>query len=105
MSFAHPLTFLRRAIAVPALLSSMLALSVPFAWGASSPVKITIHIPGKSLTVLVFYFCKDEGLFFAALAFNPDRSLLPLNLLFVEFRELRDSQASFEQSVDTEFFL
>jgi ABC-type nitrate/sulfonate/bicarbonate transport system substrate-binding protein len=64
MSFAHPLTFLRRAIAVPALLSSMLALSVPFAWGASSPVKITIHIPGKSLTVLVFYFCKDKGFFF-----------------------------------------
>src|SRR4029077_4119122 len=64
MSFAHPLTFLRRVIAVPALLSSMLALSVPFAWGASSPVKITIHIPGKSLAVLVFYFCKDKGFLF-----------------------------------------
>jgi NitT/TauT family transport system substrate-binding protein len=64
MSFAHPLTFLRRVVAVPALLSSMLALSVPFAWGAASPVKITIHIPGKSLTVLVFYFCKDKGFFF-----------------------------------------
>jgi hypothetical protein len=50
MSFAYLLTFLRRAAALPALMSIMLALSVPFAWGASSPIKITIHIPGKSLT-------------------------------------------------------
>jgi hypothetical protein len=43
MSFAHPLTFLRRAMAIPAPMSIMLALSVPLAWGASSPIKITIH--------------------------------------------------------------
>src|SRR6516164_7079023 len=64
MLFAHPLTFLRRAMAIHTLVSIMFALAVPFAWGASSPVKITIHIPGKSLAVLVFYFCKDKGFFF-----------------------------------------
>jgi ABC-type nitrate/sulfonate/bicarbonate transport system substrate-binding protein len=60
MSFAHLLTFLRRATAV----SIMLAFSVPTAWGATSPAKITIHIPGKSLAVMVLYFGKDKGLFF-----------------------------------------
>ena len=64
MSFAHPLTFLRREIAVAALLTIILALSVPLAWGAPSPIKITIHIPGKTLTVMVFYFGKDKGFFF-----------------------------------------
>ena len=60
MSFAHLLTFLRRVTAV----SIMLACSAPIAWGASSPVKITVHIPGKSLAVMVLYFGKDKGLFF-----------------------------------------
>src|SRR5215470_16609403 len=64
MFFAHPLTFLRRAMAIHTLLSIMLALSVSLTWGASSPIKITIHIPGKSLTVMVFYFGKDKGFFF-----------------------------------------
>ena len=64
MFFAHPLTFLRRAMAIHTLVSIMLAFSVPLAWGASSPIKITIHIPGKSLTVIVFYFAKDKGFFF-----------------------------------------
>ena len=64
MSFAYPLTFLRRAMAIPALMSIMLALSVSLTWGASSPLKITIHIPGKSLTVMVFYFGNDKGFFF-----------------------------------------
>ncbi len=58
MSFAYPLTFLRRAMAIAALMSIMLALSVPFAWSASSPIKITIHIPGKSLTVMVFFLAR-----------------------------------------------
>ena len=51
-------------MAIPALMSIMLALSVSLTWGASSPTKITIHIPGKSLTVMVFYFGKDKGFFF-----------------------------------------
>ena len=60
MSFAHPLTFLRRATA----LSIMLAFSAPIAWGATSATKTTIHIPGKSVSVMVFYFGKDKGFFF-----------------------------------------
>jgi ABC-type nitrate/sulfonate/bicarbonate transport system substrate-binding protein len=60
MSFAHPLTFLRRATAV----SIMLAFSAPIACGATPPTKITIHIPGKSISVMVFYFGKDKGFFF-----------------------------------------
>jgi ABC-type nitrate/sulfonate/bicarbonate transport system substrate-binding protein len=60
MSFAHPLTFLRRATAV----SILLAFSAPIAWGATSPTKTMIHIPGKSLSVMVFYFGKDKGFFF-----------------------------------------
>jgi ABC-type nitrate/sulfonate/bicarbonate transport systems, periplasmic components len=64
MSFAHPMTFLRRATVMPVLVSIMLALSVSLVWSASSPIKITIHIPGKSLAVMVLYFGKDKGLFF-----------------------------------------
>lgn len=60
MFFAHPLTFLRRTTAV----SILLAFSAPIAWGATSPTKITIHVPGKSLTVMVFYFGRDKGFFF-----------------------------------------
>jgi ABC-type nitrate/sulfonate/bicarbonate transport system substrate-binding protein len=60
MSFVHPLTFLRRATAI----SIMLAFSGPIAWGATSPTKTMIHIPGKSLSVMVFYFGKDKGFFF-----------------------------------------
>ena len=65
MAFAYSPTFLRRATIIPFLVSIVLALSVPLSWAASSsPMKITIHIPGKSLTVMVFYFSKDKGFFF-----------------------------------------
>jgi ABC-type nitrate/sulfonate/bicarbonate transport system substrate-binding protein len=60
MSFSHPLSFLRRVTAV----SIMLVFAAPTAWGATSPTKITIHTPGKSLSVMVFYFGKDKGFFF-----------------------------------------
>lgn len=45
-------------------MSIMLAFSALTAWGATSPTKTTIHIPGKSLSVVVFYFGKDKGFFF-----------------------------------------
>ena len=57
--FAHPLIFLRTAPAI----FIVLAFSAPIAWSATSPTKITIHIPGKSLSVMVFYFGKDKGFF------------------------------------------
>ena len=59
LSFAFPQRFLQRATAV----AIMLAFSGPIAWGATSPTKITIHIPGKSMSVMVFYFGKDKGFF------------------------------------------
>jgi ABC-type nitrate/sulfonate/bicarbonate transport system substrate-binding protein len=57
--FAHPLMFLSRVTTV----SIVLAFLVPTAWGATVPTRITIHIPGKSLSVMVFYFGKDKGFF------------------------------------------
>ena len=64
MSITNPvMRSLPRRIVVVALVPILLAFSGPFGWGASSPVKITIHIPGKSLTVMVFYFGKDKGFF------------------------------------------
>jgi len=37
--------------------------SVPIPWAASPPTKITIHVPGKTLAVMAFYFGKDKGFF------------------------------------------
>ena len=63
MSFAYLTTFLQRATAVPVFIYIIFIFSVPIVWGASSPTKITIHIPGKTLAVMVFYFGKDKGFF------------------------------------------
>ena len=57
--FAPLLTLLRRATTI----SILLAFLAPIAWSATAPTKITIHIPGKSLSVMVFYFGKDKGFF------------------------------------------
>lgn len=63
MTFANPVKFLERATVIAALVSIILAFYLPLAWGASFPTKITIHIPGKSLSVMSFYFGKDKGFF------------------------------------------
>jgi ABC-type nitrate/sulfonate/bicarbonate transport system substrate-binding protein len=63
MSFAYLTTFLQNATAVPVFIYIIFIFSVPIVWGASSPTKITIHIPGKTLAVMVFYFGKDKGFF------------------------------------------
>jgi len=63
MSFVHLLIYLRSATVMSIFTSIVLVVSVPNAWGASSPTKITIHIPGKTLAVMVFYFGKDKGFF------------------------------------------
>src|SRR6188474_3274437 len=63
MSFAHLLEFRRSATAISLCASIFFAFSIPNAWDASSPTKITIHIPGKTLAVMVFYFGKDKGFF------------------------------------------
>src|SRR5919106_6858985 len=30
---------------------------------ASSPIKVTVHVPSKSLTIMPYYFGKDKGFF------------------------------------------
>ena len=63
MSFAHLTTFLRRAILISSFAAIVVTISVSMVWGASAPTKITIHIPGKTLAVMIFYLGKDKGFF------------------------------------------
>jgi ABC-type nitrate/sulfonate/bicarbonate transport system substrate-binding protein len=63
MSFVHLLIYLRSATVMSIFTSIFLVVSVPNAWAAASPTKITIHIPGKTLAVMVFYLGKDKGFF------------------------------------------
>jgi hypothetical protein len=32
-------------------------------WTASSPTRVTIHVPSKSLSIMPYYFGKDKGFF------------------------------------------
>ena len=63
MSIVYLTTFLRRGALMPFFTVIVLIVTVPIVWGASSSTKITIHIPGKTLAVMVFYFAKDKGFF------------------------------------------
>jgi ABC-type nitrate/sulfonate/bicarbonate transport system substrate-binding protein len=45
-----------RAILIAIFASTLLAFSVPIVRAASAPAKITIHVPGKTLAVMAFYF-------------------------------------------------
>jgi len=56
--------FYRAAIIVGLLLPLQLA------HGASAPMKVTLHIPSKSLSIMPYYFGKDKG-FFAAEQIEP----------------------------------
>ena len=47
-----------------------LSLSLQVAQAASAPVKVTLHIPSKSLSLMPYYFGKDKG-FFAAEQIEP----------------------------------
>jgi len=33
------------------------------AHAASAPIKVTIHVPSKSLSIMPYYFGKDKGFF------------------------------------------
>jgi len=63
MSFTYRLGFLCRSTVIPIFTSILFLSSVPMSWGAATPTKITIHVPGKTLAVMVFYFGKDKGFF------------------------------------------
>jgi len=51
----------KSAILLIAAWTIVLANSV--AWTASSPTKVTIHVPSKSLAIMPYYFGKDKGFF------------------------------------------
>jgi ABC-type nitrate/sulfonate/bicarbonate transport system substrate-binding protein len=63
MSLACLTTCLRRGALMTFFTVIVLTISAPVVWGAASPTKITIHVPGKTLAVMVFYFGKDKGFF------------------------------------------
>jgi len=59
------LKVIRNALAVLGLL-----LTLQLAHGAPAPIKVTIHVPSKSLSIMPYYFGKDKG-FFAAEQIEP----------------------------------
>jgi ABC-type nitrate/sulfonate/bicarbonate transport system substrate-binding protein len=63
MALAYLTKLLRTGAHMSFFTAIVLAVSVPIVWSAASPSKITIHVPGKTLAVMVFYFGKDKGFF------------------------------------------
>ena len=63
-----PRSFCRRLVGALAVLAVGFAAHLTHA--ASSPTKVSIHIPSKSLSIMPYYFGKDKG-FFAAEQIEP----------------------------------
>ena len=63
-----PRSFCRRLMGASAVLAVVFAAHLTHA--ASSPTKVSIHIPSKSLSIMPYYFGKDKG-FFAAEQIEP----------------------------------
>jgi NitT/TauT family transport system substrate-binding protein len=61
MVFIEPTELLRKLLAISLFLLS--EFYVPLVTTASAATKVTIHVPGKSLTVMAFYFGRDKGFF------------------------------------------
>lgn len=59
-----------RATMQNGLVLLMLLLALRGAYGAGAPMKVTIHVPSKSLSIMPYYFGKDKG-FFAAEQIEP----------------------------------
>ena len=67
------MSILKRVAQVLTLLfaiTAMFSFSVISGWAASSPIRVTIHVPSKSLSIMPYYFGKDKG-FFAAEQVEP----------------------------------
>ncbi len=47
-----------------------LVITLPSVHAVSAPIKVTIHVPSKSLSIMPYYFGKDKG-FFAAEQIEP----------------------------------
>ena len=46
-----------------AVIGPVVVLVTSLGWTASSPTKVTIHVPSKSLSIMPYYFGKDKGFF------------------------------------------
>lgn len=56
---------------IPRTMAALLFILVAqFSFAASTPTKVTIHVPSKSLSLMPYYFGKDKG-FFAAEQIEP----------------------------------
>jgi ABC-type nitrate/sulfonate/bicarbonate transport system substrate-binding protein len=45
------------------IMAAAVGISAPVVWAASAPIKVTVHVPSKSLSVMPYYFGKDKGFF------------------------------------------
>jgi NitT/TauT family transport system substrate-binding protein len=59
----------KNCLSVAAILIMGLTVGLvnPFAWAATGPTRVTIHVPSKSLSIMPYYFGKDKGFFAAEL--------------------------------------
>lgn len=45
------------------IIGPVIVLVTSLGWTASSPTRVTIHVPSKSLSIMPYYFGKDKGFF------------------------------------------
>jgi hypothetical protein len=60
------LTKNRLSVAAFLIMRLTVGLVSPFAWSATGPTRVTIHVPSKSLSIMPYYFGKDKGFFATA---------------------------------------
>jgi ABC-type nitrate/sulfonate/bicarbonate transport system substrate-binding protein len=54
---------MKSLLSVAIFLTAGLGLASSLGQAASSPIKVTVHVPSKSLAVMPYYFGKDKGFF------------------------------------------
>ena len=52
-----------KARALLGAMSAVFSFVAPSVWAASSPSRVTVHVPSKSLSIMPYYFGKDKGFF------------------------------------------
>jgi ABC-type nitrate/sulfonate/bicarbonate transport system substrate-binding protein len=52
-----------RQLTATVIVVAVVGLLSPSSWSASAPIKVTIHVPSKSLSIMPYYFGKDKGFF------------------------------------------
>src|SRR6266705_1703747 len=51
------------SVAIFLITAPVVLLVTSLSWAASSPMRVTIHVPSKSLSIMPYYFGKDKGFF------------------------------------------